>query len=274
VRSSNGFVVRGVVLDLDGTSLRSDHTVSPELIALGSELRDRGIWLTLASGRPPRSVQMIARSIQSEGPWIALNGAIVFSGESEIVWRRSLSTDVVSAICTLCAGDADISCNIYSGFDWFVGRYDAHIMNEARIVGFQPTLLPAGSERWPDADKILLIVKAKEQDKVCNRLRMISPEMYVVVSRPTYIEITHRDANKASALSIAARAVAVDVGSLLSAGDGENDVPMLTLCGHSIAMAHSPPSVRQAASRVIGSNDDDSLARTIRSLLPARGCAA
>jgi Cof subfamily protein (haloacid dehalogenase superfamily) len=271
MRSSNEFVMRGVVLDLDGTSLRSDHTVSPEMIALGGELRDRGIWLTLASARPPRSIQMIARSFQSEGPWIALNGAIVFSGEREIVWRRSLPTDVVSAICTLCAGDADISCNIYSGFDWFVGRYDAHIMNEARILGFQPTLLPAGSDRWPDADKILLIVKAEEQDKVCNRLRMISPEMYVVVSKPTYIEITHRDANKASALSIAARAVAVDVGSLLSAGDGENDVPMLTLCGHSIAMAHSPPCVRQAASCVIGSNDDDSLAQTIRSLLPARG---
>jgi phosphoserine phosphatase len=27
---------------------------------------------------------------------------------------------------------------------------------------------------------------------------------------------------------------------------GENDVPMLTLCGRSIAMAHSAPCVRQA----------------------------
>jgi hydroxymethylpyrimidine pyrophosphatase-like HAD family hydrolase len=103
---------------------------------------------------------------------------------------------------------------------------------------------------------------------------MISPEMNVVVSKPTYIEITHRDANKASALSIAARTVAVDAGALLSAGDGENDIPMLTLCGRSIAMAHSPPRVRQAAYCVTGSNDDDSLVQTIRSFLPARGCVA
>lgn len=260
------FELRGVVLDLDGTALRSDHSISPQMAELGRELREHDIWLTLASARPPRSVQTIGESLQSEGPWIALNGAVVLSGQGEIVWRRSLPTTITSAILDSCSGNAAISFNIYSGFNWIVSKYDAQIDNEARIVGFQPEQFHPGQE-LPDADKILLIVEAGQEDRIRSQLTAWTSEIHVSVSKPTYIEITHRHVDKARALSVAARAADVSTDFMLAAGDGENDISMLSLCGLSVAMAHSPEAVRRSAKRIVGTNDDDSLPLAIRSLI-------
>jgi Cof subfamily protein (haloacid dehalogenase superfamily) len=258
--------LRGVVLDLDGTALRSDHSISPQMAELGRELREHDIWLTLASARPPRSVRSIGESLQSKGPWIALNGAVVLSGQGEIVWRRSLPPTITSTILDFCSSNAAISFNIYSGFDWIVGEYDARIDDEARIVGFQPAQFHPGRE-LPDADKILLIAEAGQEERIRNQLTAWTSEIHVSVSKPTYIEITHRDVDKATALSIAARAANVSTDSMLAAGDGENDISMLSLCGLSVAMAHSPEAVRRSAKKVVGTNDDDSLPQVIRSLI-------
>src|SRR5438445_193096 len=110
------FELRGVVLDLDGTALRSDHSISIQMSELGRELQERDIWLTLASARPPRSVQDIGERLRSKGPWIALNGAFVFSGKDNIVWRRSVPTDAAAALRRFCSAEASISVSIYSGF--------------------------------------------------------------------------------------------------------------------------------------------------------------
>jgi Cof subfamily protein (haloacid dehalogenase superfamily) len=261
------FRLRGVALDLDGTVLRSDYSISPGLAQLGKELGERRVWLTLASARPPRSVQTIAELLNSNGPWIALNGAIVFSKESEIIWRRSLPRDTVTAIRDLCIREPNLSYNIYSGFEWLVGRYDDRIAAEAKIVGFEPVRFGASSSIWPTADKILLIVPEGQERRICDHVMSITPAARASVSKPTYVEITHREANKATALTVAAGVAKVDTSCVLAAGDGENDIPMLSLCGSSIAMAHSPQAVKQAARWVVGTNDDDSLTRKIRSLL-------
>lgn len=261
------FRLRGVVLDLDGTALRSDHSISSDLIELAKELRERDVWLTLASARPPSSVQVIGDQLYCHGPWIALNGAIVFSKEDAVIWRRSLPTNALLAIGDLCTREPQISYNIYAGFEWFVGRYDARANAESKIVGLQPTQLVTTTSAWPMADKILLIVPDGQEQRIRNYLMSIAADICVSVSKPTYVEITHREANKATALAVAAKIAKIDTNSMLAAGDGENDIPMLSLCGSSIAMAHSSKAVKQAARWIVGTNDDESLTTKIRSLL-------
>lgn len=255
---------RGVVLDLDGTALRADHSLSPLMIRLGERLRGWNVWLTLASARPPRSVRRFADQLGSPGPWIALNGAIVVNASSEIIWRRSLSPEATALIRDRCLGDPNVSTNVYSGFEWMVDGPSEEVDSEATIVGFGPTLLP---DTWPPVDKLLLIVPCGEETRYAAELRSMSVEISVTVSKRRYIEVTHAQATKGSALRVAAAQIPVATSALIAAGDGENDVPMLAECGFPIAMGHSPEETRRIARHVVGSNDDDSLPLFLEKLL-------
>ena len=85
-------------------------------------------------------------------------------------------------------------------------------------------------------------------------------------SKPGYIEITHRSVDKGRALQTAAASVGVRTQQLLAAGDGANDLSMLTISGHSVAMAHSRESLKRRARVVLGSNNDDTLVQYVSTL--------
>ncbi len=255
--------LRGAAFDLDGTLLRSDHTLSPAAIEVCRALRAKGIWLTLVSARPPESVRRIAEIVRSAGPLIALNGAVVFSADRQIIHRRSLPSQISREILARYRNRTDISLNVYSAFDWLVARPDARTGAEAAIVGFQPSAMTEDAP-FPAADKILLIIDPREQDRLRAELAEYAGHTNVSASKPSYLEITHRDAEKGKALSIAAASAGLSLRDVLAAGDGENDIPMLSVCGFPVAMAHSPEIAKKIAKVVVGSNDDDSLARFVQ----------
>lgn len=269
---ATAFGLRGAAFDLDGTLLKSDHSLSPATIEVCHQLQAKGIWLTLASARPPESVLRIAKVLRSAGPLIALNGAIVFLPDREIVYRRALPSQISRDIFARYRCRGDVSLNVYSAFEWFAARQDARTAAEAAIVGFQPTDL-TGYDQSQSADKVLLIVEPREQDRLTAELADYAEEIGVSMSKPAYVEITHRDADKGSALSVAASSAGQSLRGILAAGDGENDISMLSRCGFAVAMAHSPEAAKKIAKVIVGSNDDDSLAGFVRQTFAIAGAA-
>jgi hydroxymethylpyrimidine pyrophosphatase-like HAD family hydrolase len=62
----------------------------------------------------------------------------------------------------------------------------------------------------------------------------------------------------------------VDPAHVIAVGDEQNDLSMLEWAGRGIAVANADPQVRAVADEVIGSNDDDGVARFLESLLVGR----
>lgn len=267
--SGGAATLRGVALDLDGTLLRSDHTISAATAQVCRQLTATGIWLTVASARPPESVRRFGEFLQSAGPWIALNGAVVFAPDRRIIHRCALPGTVLSDILDRYRNRGDVSVNVYSAFDWLVMRDDPRIDAEAAIVGFRPSLL-AGDDTLPVADKVLLIADPAALDEVRRELARHGDQINMALSKASYLEITGRGADKGAALAIAATHAGISLDSVLAAGDGDNDAPMLSVCGFPVAMAHSPSAVKKLARHVVGSNDDDSLARFLAGLFAGR----
>ena len=57
----------GVVFDVDGTLLTSANIVSPVMREVCHALANNGVWLTIATARPPFSAGRIADEIGAEG---------------------------------------------------------------------------------------------------------------------------------------------------------------------------------------------------------------
>ncbi|WP_437818665.1 Cof-type HAD-IIB family hydrolase [Sorangium sp. So ce1078] len=261
---------RGVAFDLDGTLLRSDHSVSPEMRSLCSALTGQGLLVTLISSRPPRSVEQIAGSLGLQGPWAALNGAFVVGPGRTILDRSPLPEATVEHILARYGRDERISLNLYAGFDWIVQATDRRVRAEADIVGFPPTV-DAGFSSRPAIEKLLVITDEGSSDNVrlAEELAALDDGIAVARSKDNYIEITRSKIDKGRALAFIAERRGLSAREMIAAGDGENDIPMLKACGLPIAMGHSPQPLKQAAELVVGSNDDDSLTDAIGRLFRA-----
>jgi Cof subfamily protein (haloacid dehalogenase superfamily) len=257
--------IRGVVLDIDGTLLDSAHRVPEGLKNVAERLRTDNVWLSLASARPPRSVAAIGREINSSGPFVALNGAIVFAADGHVHHRSSIPSSAARQLLVRFGASDAVGVSIYSAFSWFADAADGRIAEEARIVGFQPD--GSASEGWNCAiDKLLLITNRGSEHAVCEIARGVSSEVVAIVSKPSYVEITARNVSKGEAFELAVRSVGLDPMQVLAVGDGENDASMLMRCGFPVAMAHSPAMLKKIAKKTIGTNDDGSLESLLNSL--------
>jgi hydroxymethylpyrimidine pyrophosphatase-like HAD family hydrolase len=82
-------------------------------------------------------------------------------------------------------------------------------------------------------------------------------------SKPRFLDVTAHGMHKGSAVIRLAEIFRVSTERVAVIGDGPNDVDMFKQAGLSIAMGQAVDSVREAASCVTGSNDDEGWARGI-----------
>src|SRR5262245_33510343 len=110
-----GSVFKGVIFDVDGTLLTSRHEVSLQMLAACSALMSIGVWLSIASARPPRSILLIGDAIKAAGPCCTLNGAIIVGRDGAILQRLSVQRDTAQTLVKRFSKDVRVSLNLYSG---------------------------------------------------------------------------------------------------------------------------------------------------------------
>ena len=87
--------VSAIVLDLDGTLLHSDGTISERTKAAARSALAAGIELVLVTARGPRTVADIADELGVRGEAICSNGAIVLDLETRRILKlREIETEV------------------------------------------------------------------------------------------------------------------------------------------------------------------------------------
>src|SRR6267154_5717928 len=81
-RETTKFPFRLAAIDLDGTLLGPDKTISPENIAAVDRLHQSGVTVIIASGRRHQNSVRFQRQLRLSGPIIACQGGLIRDGES------------------------------------------------------------------------------------------------------------------------------------------------------------------------------------------------
>jgi len=77
------------------------------------------------------------------------------------------------------------------------------------------------------------------------------------------VDFTLAGVDKAAGISRVGETLGVNPANMVAVGDSYNDLPMLEVCGLSVAMGNAPPEVRAAADFVVPSVENDGLAVAI-----------
>jgi Cof subfamily protein (haloacid dehalogenase superfamily) len=258
---------RLAAIDLDGTLLHSDGTVSARTRDALASLRARGVTIVFVSARHPGSLAEVARDAGVGGLAVCSNGATVYDlDRGRVVRERTLATEVaaklvralrerVPGIRFAVESRAELSFEPeFSGWDW-------HPPDGTRIADALDLV----------ADPITrLIVRddAYELDVLAALVReVVGESASVLVPGERTVELSAVGVNKATALAELCDELGLESGDVIAFGDFPNDLPMLVWAGHSVAVANAHPDVIAAADEITASNDEDGVAVVLERLL-------
>lgn len=252
-----------VISDIDGTLITSNHEVTEASRAAAARLRERGIALSLASSRPPRSIQPIAAELGLQSPFAAFNGALLINSAGQVTARSSLRPEITEYISAI-AARLGINVWIYDETAWYAPVRDAFVEREEHTAGFAASLAGYAQALRSNATKLTVVGKPERVAEAASQVSQeLAREVSASRSKPRFLDVTEFGMHKGSVVTRLAGAYGVAPAQVAVIGDGPNDIEMFQQAGLSIAMGQAVDEVRAAASVATTSNDDEGWARGI-----------
>ena len=252
-----------VISDIDGTLITSNHEVTEATKAAAAKLYERGIELSLASSRPPRSIVPLADALKLSGPFAAFNGALVVKRNAEVLARSVISPETIAGVKAI-ADHFGIAVWLYDDADWWAPWRDAFVDREEHTSGFGPRIDGYAERITRDANKLTVVGKpelvAQAEQQV---LRDLGDQVSASKSKPRFLDVTSYGIHKGTVVVRLAELLKIPTERVAVIGDGPNDVEMFKQAGLSIAMGQGVDEVKEAANYLTTSNDDEGWARGI-----------
>lgn len=252
---SNGIAL--VISDIDGTLITSNHEVTEATKQTAHRLYERGIVLSLASSRPPRSIRPMAEALSLQSPFAAFNGALVTKANGEIVARNTIPPDVIERIKEI-ADELGISVWLYDDTEWYVSHRDAFVDREEHTSGFSPIMDGYEIHLTEHLPKLTVVGKpeivAVAEERVMSEL---GDRISASRSKPRFLDVTANGIHKGSVVIRLSELLSIPQSRIAVIGDGPNDVEMFSQAAVSIAMGQGVDEVRAQAKYLTSSNDDE-----------------
>lgn len=270
-------MTRLVFVDMDGTFLSPDKTISAENRAILDEAAARGVQFVPCTGRNVTGVPRELAEHPSVRYAVCCNGALVCDVRTNEVLREvAIERDLVRSLYDD-VRDLDITFDLFADGTVYAAADRWHVLDEmgmepaglAQIKGVR-TRLDEPVEKIIDHVGDICRVNVFFLDERGARAVWAAvdarPELIRSTSLPNNVEITRAEAHKGSGLRWLCGYLGVDVADTVAFGDSDNDLTMLAAAGDGVAMGNANERCRAAADHSCESNADSGVARYLRRL--------
>jgi hydroxymethylpyrimidine pyrophosphatase-like HAD family hydrolase len=268
--------VRLLALDIDGTLLRSDRTISARTREAIERARAAGVRVVLVTGRRLPSARRVALDLGGALPLVLHNGALVVEDGRVLRCRplpRSAARLAIRA-GRVAGAEPVLHCGA-GGEGWLlvdagarpsglVGSYLERSRGDVRVV---PDLLGA-----VEAEDPIQVMFGGTQAEMAALLPALAGALgeEARIERTVYrasglilLDVLHPAAGKADALAFLQRRWGVTASETLAIGDNWNDREMLESAGLGFVMGNADPDLLALGLPVLPANDEDGVARAV-----------
>jgi Cof subfamily protein (haloacid dehalogenase superfamily) len=245
--SSQGY--RLAAIDLDGTLLGADHTISRANATAVARLQSAGIEVVLASGRHHGTMLAFARSLPGVRWLVSVQGAEVSDvSRAQVLHQSFLDVEATRQVLSL-GTQLDFPALVY-GQAGIISDSDLAVESYWKHIGHRPKRVSSDEFH---ATRTYKIVWVGEPD----RLATLASEP-AVAAMPTDRLRSHRHlfefvqpgVTKATGLAALTHALGIRRNETMAFGDADNDVPMFDWVRTSVAMPHAWPATIACATLV------------------------
>ena len=261
--------IRLLALDLDGTLLRSDYSISLRTKNAVKCTEAAKVTIVLVSGRVPAAIEPYSRLLglrERPGYLVSNNGALIQESHTgNIVHEAQIDNETVKAICDLADAEG-FPVQMFEDNVMYVSRHNKYSGYEQSLTGYREVVVEnframAGESCYkltiPGDPALLSHVEKLVRTYLGEKITLFN-------GRPYFLDLMPRGSDKGSALARIAEILNVNAAETLAIGNSTNDEAMIRWAGIGVAMANGDERIKSIAALVTEhSNDEDGVAELI-----------
>ena len=258
------------ITDLDGTLLNSAQRVSPRSCEIIDRLTESGLLLTCATARSRISAGRALDGLHLRLPMIVYNGTFIQESDtSKVLHGCFLSKSTAESIINWYIAH-DLLPIVYAFVDGKEHFSYVPERSSKALLDFVATRPGDPRTRITDAEGLkagdIFYITAMGNEELLQEARckfMQNEELNTIFYREIYsgnywLEFMPEAASKAHAALRLKELLGCD--RLVCFGDAVNDIPMFRIADEAYATANADPQLKEIATGVIGSNEEDAVA--------------
>lgn len=262
-----------VAIDMDGTLLKEDKTISERTKNAIQSAREKGVTVVLATGRPIEGVSRYLEELdmyKDNDYVLSYNGALIQKTKSkETVAKVALKGSDLHYLRRL-SDEFGVNIHAFSEkYGLITPKNSKYTEVEAEINNIK--INEMNIDNICDDEvmiKIMMIDEPEVLEVAMNKLPKEVYEKYTVVrSTPYFLEFLNKKVNKGVGVELLAQHLSLSKEEVMTFGDAGNDIHMIEYAGLGIAMENAFDEVKEVANYITKSNEDDGVAKAIEKFI-------
>jgi len=270
-------LIRLIATDLDDTLLNEEWKISEGNARAIRRSLEKGVKVTVATGRMAVSAREYARELGLDIPIITYHGALIEQSLSrEVLYRKAIPSNLAAEILGNLQ-DRRIYTQVHLKDRVFTNASRNNEYSELyhRMTGIEiekTDYLDLLQRESDGVEKIICIAEEEVLEDIADKYKKIyEGRVNFTSSRKNFLEIIDKEVNKATALKALADRWGIRREEIMALGDSPNDREMIIYAGVGVAVENAHPEIRKVADYITCSNREDGVARAIERFVLTEG---
>ena len=270
--------VKLLALDLDGTTLRNNNTLSAKVRKALELAINNNIEVIIASGRPYGSMPESVLSIEGINYVISSNGASIHDKNRKRIYSNLLNENDVLNLLEITRSHDLIFEAFIDGLTYTDRRYiedplkygcsEAYIDYVQASHGCIDDMRKFIYDHRNELDSVEYVCTEKNlREAVRKTIEAEIEGFYITSSSENFVEFMDKNATKGNAVKWLCDNLKIDIKHTSACGNADNDADMIAQAGLGVAVKNASKRCLEEANLVVPSNNDDGVAFLIDHIL-------
>ncbi len=262
-----------VVSDVDGTLVTKDKRLTDRAKAAVRALHQAGIGFTITSSRPSIGMRFLIEPLAISLPVGAFNGSSIVDPGMKAIEQHLIPISAAERSLQI-LNQFGVDIWLFTNEQWLTRNPDGeYIPNEKRAILADPTIIDDFTPYLSRACKIVGASSEAAHLERCEKVMQeaLGPQATAIRSQTYYLDVTPPGCDKGTFVRSMAHRLGIATDAVATIGDMQNDLAMFRVSGLSIAMGNAADNVKQQATLVTTSNEEEGFAGAIEMILKRNG---
>lgn len=274
LRRKDVFMYKLIAIDMDGTLLREDKSVSEATKKAIERARKKGVKVVITSGRPIAGITRYLKELnltQEEDYVISFNGGLIQKAKTkEALYKSVLKGSDLSYLYKI-SKQVKVNMHAFSKLGCIAPKLSKYTELEGAMCNIPVNIVDFSAIKGDeDIEKVMFVDEPEILDEAIKKIPKEVYDKYTVVkSEPYFLEFLNRNCNKGEGVKALAKYLGIDQKEVICIGDAGNDLHMIKFAGLGVAMGNAFEEIKKAADYVTSTNEEDGVAEVIEKFILA-----
>ena len=269
--------IRLIAFDLDDTALDQEKVLRPAVAQAICAAAQKGVVILPATGRMLSGIPVEVLDIPGIRYAITSNGAKVYDLiAGEVLYQDCFSVELALEVLEELNEFGGFISIFINGISYTTSKDTSELtgvetpqmleyLNRSRV--YTPDIVSVIESCGEFVEKFTVYYPKRQVWQAANSFFSARGDLSVTSSVETNLELNTKTAKKGAALLRLAAKLGIDKEQVMAVGDSSNDIEMLRVAGHGVAMGNANPQVLQVADEVGPGYEEDGLAVIIQTVM-------